>query len=80
MVNSEQADYGKVKRMNYRVVVPQGITDGELISMFKEVTPRKCDEITIWCYLSREEINQYKPYTVAMVEKTRKTAVRITRR
>lgn len=79
VVNAEEANYGKVKRINYRVIVPAGVTDAHLLRMFKDLDTSKYDEVTVWCYKSMDEIAQYLPYTVAMLEKTKKTGVRITR-
>lgn len=80
MVDSERSDYGKTKRANYRVVVPRGVTDQALIKIFKEIELKGIDDVTIWCYYEREEINSYMPYTAAMLEKTKSTGIRITRR
>lgn len=81
VVNSDDANYSNIKRKNFRVIVPLGVTDRELLDMFKEIDRRDCDEVTVWCFHSRHEIDQYKPYTVAMLERiNKKTAIRITRR
>ena len=81
IVNSDNANYSNIKRKNFRVIVPSGVTDRELLDMFKKIDQRDCDEITVWCYNCREEIDQYKPYTVAMLERiNKKTAIHITRR
>jgi hypothetical protein len=81
VVNSDEANYERVKRINYRVIVPAGVTDAQLLRMFKELDTGKYNEVTVWCYKSMDEIIQFKPYTVAMLERLdKKSAIRITRR
>ena len=81
IANAEEANYSNIKRINYRIIVPDGVTDAHLLRIFKELDLKKYDEVTVWCYKSMNEITQYQPYTVAMLERLRKkTAVRITRR
>ncbi len=81
VVNAEEANFSTFKRKNYRVIVPRGVTDAHLLRIFGEMDNRSYDEITVWCYASREEINQAMPCTVAMIERTGKhSAPHITRR
>lgn len=81
VVNAEEANFSTFKRKNYRVIVPRGITDAHLLRIFREMDNRSYDEITVWCYASREEINRSMPYTIAMIERTGKhSAPHITRR
>lgn len=81
VVNADEANYANVKRINYRVIVPVGVTDAHLLKIFKELDLKKYDEVTIWCYKSIDEIEQYKPFTIAMLErKSKRAAVQIERR
>lgn len=73
---------GKTRGLKYRIVVPKGIVDAQLIRIGNELLRenRGCNDLTIWCYSSYEEIISYKPYTIAMVEKSKCTGMRISRR
>ena len=82
IVNKDPWCVGKIKGVRYRIVVPMGLTDAHLIRIGNELLKgnKGCDDLTIWCFGAYEEIINYKPYTVAMIEKSKNSGQKITRR
>lgn len=66
----EDVSYADVKRMTFRVIIDPAATDDELLQVFKEIDKNKYDNVTIWFYKDKSELDD--PYTVAMLERAEK--------
>jgi hypothetical protein len=69
VVNKEDVSFSTTKRINYRIVVSEEATDDQLKLILSELDTKKYDEVTIWFFKDKSEIENYMPYTVAMLEK-----------
>jgi len=79
VVNKEDVSFSTTKRINYRIVVSEEATDDQLKLILSELDTKKYDEVTIWFFKDKSEIENYMPYTVAMLEKIN-NEIKISRR
>lgn len=74
----EDVSYADVKRMTYRVVIDPTVTDEQLVEVFKKIDEDKYDNVTVWFYKDKSEVNDV--YTVAMLEREKKNGeIKITK-
>lgn len=76
--SKEDVSYADVKRKTFRVIIDPNATDEQLIEVFKEIDEEKYDNVTVWFYKDKSEVNDV--YTVAMLERDKKNGeIKITK-
>lgn len=79
VITADEFDFVDIKRMYYRVIIHAEDTDENLIRIFKGLDKAKYEVVKVWFYNSIDEIRQNLPYTVAMLERKKKSPIRIIR-